>query len=212
MKVILLGAPGAGKGTQAEVISERWNIPQISTGNIIREELRSGSELGEKTRYYMDNGLLVPDDIVIEIVNERISKPDCANGYILDGFPRTIAQAEALDEMGITIDHVVDIKVEDDVIVERLSGRRVCENCAAPYHLVDKKPNIQGKCDKCSGTLIQREDDSVETVKERLRVYHKQTQPLEAFYRDKGNLREIAGEKKISDTTANVFAAIEGSL
>lgn len=209
MKIILLGAPGAGKGTQAEKISDKYSIPQISTGNIIREALKSGSELGEKTKYYMDNGLLVPDEIVIDIIKERLAQPDCENGYILDGFPRTIAQAEALDKLGIEIDHVIDLIVKDEEIVERLSGRRVCADCGSSYHITNKKPVVEGVCDKCAGTLILRKDDNAETVKERLRVYHEQTEPLEAFYKEKGLLREIQGST-VEKTTEDVLNVLEG--
>lgn len=209
MKIILLGAPGAGKGTQAEKIADKYSIPQISTGNIIREALKSGSELGEKTKYYMDNGLLVPDEIVIEIIRDRLAQSDCEGGYILDGFPRTITQAEALEKFGVEIDHVIDLIVSDDEIVARLSGRRVCADCGSSYHIEHKKPVVEGVCDKCAGTLILRKDDSAETVKERLRVYHEQTEPLETFYKEKGLLREIKGTT-VENTTEAVMNALEG--
>ena len=175
MKIILLGAPGAGKGTQAEKICEKFNIPAISTGNIIREALRSGTEMGLKAKSYMDEGKLVPDEVVIGIIKERLAKEDCAGGFILDGFPRTIPQAEALDKMGIVIDKVVDIEVADDKIAARMSGRRVCEKCGASYHLEFKKPSVDGVCDACSGTLVQRKDDHPDTVLSRLEIYHKES-------------------------------------
>lgn len=209
MKIILLGAPGAGKGTQAEKISDKMGIPQISTGNIIREALKSGSELGEKAKSFMDKGLLVPDNVVIEIIRERLTLDDCAKGYILDGFPRTIAQAEALDEMGISIDAVLNIYVPDEKIVNRLSGRRVCADCSNTYHIADKKPAKEGVCDKCSGALIQRKDDSAETIAERLRVYHEQTEPLENFYNNKGILKTVEGQQNVEDTTRLTFEALE---
>ena len=170
MKIILLGAPGAGKGTQAEVICNRYNIPAISTGNIIREALKTGTEMGLKAKSYMESGALVPDEVVIGIIKERIVKDDCKDGFILDGFPRTIPQAEALDKMGIVIDKVIDIEVPDEKIINRMSGRRVCEKCGASYHLEYKKPKVEGICDACSGTLIQRKDDHPDTVKSRLDV------------------------------------------
>ena len=209
MKIILLGAPGAGKGTQAEVISDRLNIPQISTGNIIREALKSGTEVGLKAKEFIDNGLLVPDEVVIAIIQERIAKDDCANGFILDGFPRTIAQAEALDKMGVIIDRVVDIEVADEAIAARLSGRRVCSTCGSSYHTEYKKPVVDGVCDKCGGALVQRKDDHPDTVAERLKVYHEQTEPLKAYYAGTGKLREVAGQGEVSETTALVMAALE---
>ena len=210
MKIILLGAPGAGKGTQAEKISERYAIPQISTGNIIREALQSGSRLGKKTKSFMDAGQLVPDDIVIKIVRERIKKKDCKNGFILDGFPRTLPQAEALDKLlKKDLDAVLEIKVDENILVERLSGRRVCPDCGATYHIVGKKPMVEGKCDKCSGTLIQRKDDTAETIKERLSVYHEQTEPLIAYYRNKGKLISIESQNGVEETAALVLKALE---
>lgn len=209
MRLILLGAPGAGKGTQAEKISQHYGIPQISTGNIIREALRSGSELGEKTREYMDKGLLVPDDIVIDIIKERIVKDDCRNGYILDGFPRTLAQAEALGKMGVSIDKVIDIRVSDEEIIRRLSGRRVCADCGSSYHVDYKKPSVEGKCDVCGGTLVQRKDDCPETIAERLKVYHDSTEMLAAYYAKAGKLRIVVGQEKVEDTTALTLKAVE---
>jgi len=211
MKLILLGAPGAGKGTQAELISERYDIPQISTGNIIREALQSGSKLGKEMKSYMDAGQLVPDEVVIKIVRERIKQKDCKKGFILDGFPRTIAQAEALDKIlkRNGIDIVLEISTPEDVIMERLSGRRVCPSCGATYHITGKKPIKEGVCDKCGDTLIQRKDDTVETIKERLSVYHDQTEPLIAYYRDKGKLATIESQSGLKETADLVFKALE---
>ena len=209
MKIILLGAPGAGKGTQAEVITDRLGIPQISTGNIIREALKSGTELGMKAKSYMESGALVPDEIVIGMLQERIAQDDCANGFILDGFPRTIAQAEALDSMGVVIDLVIDIDVPDEAIVSRLSGRRVCGTCGSSYHIEHKKPNAEGICDKCGGTLVQRKDDEPATVLERLRVYHEQTEPLEGYYRGTGKLRMVPGTGSVEEITAKVMEVLE---
>ena len=209
MKLILLGAPGAGKGTQAAVISERLNIPQISTGNIIREALKSGTAMGLKAKSFMDKGALVPDDVVIGIIKERLEKDDCKGGFMLDGFPRTIPQAEALDEMGVVIDKVIDIEVPDDVIINRLSGRRVCEKCGRPYHIVDLKPKIDGICDVCTGALIQRKDDHIETVKARLDVYHSQTEPLKDYYEAQGKLTIVEGQDKVEETTALTMKALE---
>lgn len=209
MKIILLGAPGAGKGTQAEVISDRYAIPQISTGNLIREALKSGTEVGLKAKSFIEAGQLVPDAVVIDIIKERIAKEDCANGFILDGFPRTIAQAEALDSMGVAIDKVIDIDVADEAIAQRLSGRRVCEGCGASYHLDYKKPAVEGVCDKCAAALVQRKDDKPETVLERLKVYHEQTEPLKDYYKNTGKLRTVVGQDGIAETTALVFAALE---
>ena len=209
MKLILLGAPGAGKGTQAEVICEHLNIPAISTGNIIREALKNGTEMGKRAKSYMDEGKLVPDEVVIGIIQERLQKDDCRNGFILDGFPRTIPQAEALDNMGVEIDAVLDIEVADDAIVARMSGRRVCEACGASYHLEYKKPQVEGKCDACGGTLVQRKDDHPDTVKERLEVYHTQTEPLKEYYSKQGKLLVVHGQEDIKDTTRLVLEALE---
>ncbi len=209
MKLILLGAPGAGKGTQAEVICERFSIPTISTGNIIREALKNGTEMGQKAKTFMDAGQLVPDDIVIGIIKERLGQEDCINGFILDGFPRTIAQAEALDSMGVDIDKVIDIEVPDEKIIARMSGRRVCEKCGASYHLLYKKPAVEGVCDKCAGTLVQRKDDHPDTVTERLKVYHHQTEPLKQYYADQGKLKIVEGQEEVADTTRLTLAAVE---
>ena len=207
--IILLGAPGAGKGTQAEKICEHLNIPTISTGNIIREALKSGTEMGKKAQSYLDEGKLVPDDVVIGIVRDRLAQGDCKNGFVLDGFPRTIPQAEALDQMGIVIDKVIDLQVTDEDVIQRMSGRRICEKCGASYHVQYNKPRVEGVCDKCAGTLIQRKDDHPDTVKDRLKVYHKQTEPLEEYYRKKGKLSVVKGQEDVQDTTRLTLAALE---
>lgn len=209
MKIILLGAPGAGKGTQAEIIAQKLDIPAISTGNIIREALANGTEMGLKAKSYIDAGKLVPDEVVIGIIKERLSKDDCANGFILDGFPRTIPQAEALDRMGVTIDRVISIEVGDEKIAQRMSGRRVCSSCGSSYHLDYKKPAEPGVCDICGAELIQRKDDHPDTVLERLSVYHAQTEPLKDHYAAKGLLRIVEGQEKVADTTALTLKALE---
>lgn len=209
MKLILLGAPGAGKGTQAEVICKHLGIPAISTGNILREALKSGTEMGLKAKSFMDAGQLVPDDVVIGIIKDRLQEPDCKNGFVLDGFPRTIPQAEALDASGITIDRVIEIEVSDDKIVARMSGRRVCESCGASYHLLYKKPEQDGVCTQCGGTLVQRKDDHPDTVKDRLRVYHEQTEPLKGYYEKQGKLKVVVGQEEVADTTALTLKALE---
>ena len=209
MKLILLGAPGAGKGTQAEKISEKYNIPTISTGNIIRAALKNGTEMGLKAKSYIDAGNLVPDDVVIGIIKERLAESDCQNGYILDGFPRTIPQAEALDELGFGIDAALSIEVADEEIVKRMSGRRVCEKCGASYHTEYKKPAVEGKCNFCDGALVIRKDDEPETVKNRLNVYHEQTEPLKDYYKACGKLLCVEGQDEVKDTTRLVLAALE---
>ncbi len=209
MKLILLGAPGAGKGTQAEVICREKNIPTISTGNILREALKNGTEMGLKAKPYMESGQLVPDDILIGLIKDRVREDDCKNGFILDGFPRTIPQAEALDAMGVGIDAVLDIEVPDEDIVTRMSGRRVCEKCGSSYHTLYKRPAVEGKCDNCGGTLVQRKDDHPDTVKERLEVYHSQTEPLKEFYSKQGKLLVVHGQEEVSDTTRLVLEALE---
>lgn len=209
MKLILLGAPGAGKGTQAEKICEKLSIPAISTGNIIREALKNGTQMGLKAKSFIDAGQLVPDEVVIGIIKDRLAQNDCANGFILDGFPRTIPQAEALDEMGVEIDKVIDIEVPDEKITDRMSGRRVCKECGASYHLLYKKPEKEGVCNLCGGELVQRKDDHPDTVLDRLKVYHEQTEPLKDFYAKKGKLRIVEGQEKVEDTTAATFRALE---
>lgn len=209
MNLILLGAPGAGKGTQAEKICEKYNIPAVSTGNIIREALKNGTDMGLKAKSYIDAGALVPDEVVIGIIKERLAEDDCQNGFILDGFPRTIPQAEALDSMGIVIDKVVDIEVPDEKIAARLGGRRVCLKCGATYHLEYKKPAKEGICDVCGEELVQRKDDKPETVIDRLNVYHEQTEPLKDYYAKTGKLVIVEGQEEVADTTALVFKALE---
>ena len=212
MKLILLGAPGAGKGTQAEIISEKYNIPTISTGNIIRAALKNGTEMGLKAKSYIDAGELVPDNVVIGIIKERLSEADCKEGYILDGFPRTIPQAVALDDMGFVIDAALSIEVDDSEIVKRMSGRRVCEKCGASYHTEFKKPEVEGVCNLCGGKLVIRKDDEPETVKNRLNVYHEQTEPLKDFYKSCGKLIMLEGQDKVEDTTRLVLDALENQV
>lgn len=208
MKLILLGAPGAGKGTQAEVICEKLNIPAISTGNLIRAALKEGTELGLKAKSFMDSGSLVPDEVVIGIIKERLAQEDCQNGFILDGFPRTVPQAEALDAMGAEIDRVVDIEVKDEDIMKRLSGRRVCEDCGNSYHVLYKPSEVEGKC-KCGGNLVIRKDDEPATIAARLEVYHNQTEPLKEYYSNKGILRIVEGQEEVADTSKLTLAALE---
>jgi adenylate kinase len=210
MKLILLGAPGAGKGTQAEILCDRLNIPTISTGNMIREAMKSGTEMGLKAKEYAENGKLVPDEVVIGIVDERLRKDDCQNGFILDGFPRTIPQAEALDRMGIAIDRVVDINVPDEVITRRVSGRRACLDCGSTYHIDTKKPNVEGICDRCGSTLVQRKDDLPETVQERLHVYHAQTEPLRDYYAAAGKLLVVDGQQGIQEIAEQTLELLKG--
>ena len=209
MNLILLGAPGAGKGTQAEILCKKLGIPSISTGNILRAAIKDGTPTGLKAKSYMDAGQLVPDDVVIGIIKERLQQDDCQNGFILDGFPRTIPQAEALDAMGVQIDRVIDIEVPDDKIVARMSGRRVCEKCGASYHTEYLKPAVDGVCDKCAGALVQRKDDHPDTVKARLKVYHEQTEPLKAYYEKQGKLRIVEGQEDVADTKRLTLAAVE---
>ena len=209
MKLILLGAPGAGKGTQAEKIVEKYGIAAVSTGNIIRAALKAGTEMGLKAKSFMDAGQLVPDDVVIGIIKDRLKEKDCENGFILDGFPRTIPQAQALEDMGVDIDKVLDIEVPDEKITARMSGRRVCSKCANSYHLLYKKPKTEGVCDACGGELIQRKDDAPETVQARLKEYHEMTEPLKDFYKKLGKLVIVEGQEEVADTTALVFKALE---
>lgn len=209
MKLILLGAPGAGKGTQAEVICSTLNIPAISTGNILREAVKNGTALGMEAKAYMDGGKLVPDELVIGILKERLAKDDCKAGFILDGFPRTVPQAEALDRMGIVIDKVIDLEVSDEAITKRMSGRRVCESCGASYHLEFKPSKEEGVCDKCGGKTVLRKDDQPETVQERLRIYHRQTEPLIDYYRKQNKLYTVNGHSDLAVTTARTLEALE---
>lgn len=208
MKLILLGAPGAGKGTQAEIICEKLSIPTISTGNIIREAMKNGTEMGLKAKEAVEAGKLVSDDVVIGIIKERLAEDDCKAGFILDGFPRTIPQAEALDKLGVAIDCVLDIDVKDEAIAARLGGRRVCPACGSSYHLEYKRPEKDGICDQCGAALIQRKDDAPETVLERLAIYHEQTEPLKDYYRGTGKLKSVQGQDKVEDTTRLVFEAL----
>ncbi len=209
MKLIFLGAPGAGKGTQAEIIAAELKIPTISTGNIIREALANGTDMGLKAKSFIEAGKLVPDDVVIGIIKERLAADDCSNGFILDGFPRTIPQAEALDNMGIVIDKVVDIDVPDENIVNRMSGRRVCKACGSSYHIENKKPKVEGVCDACGGELQIRKDDAPETVLDRLNVYHEQTEPLKDYYAKCGKLRSVEGTAPIKEITASILKVLE---
>ena len=209
MNLIFLGAPGAGIGTQAEIVSEKFNIPAVSTGNIIREAMKNGTEMGTKAQEFVQKGELVPDDVVIGIIKERLQESDCANGFILDGFPRTIPQAEALDKMGVVIDKVIDIEVPDEKIVTRMSGRRVCPNCGASYHIEYKKPAKDGVCNSCDSELIIRKDDKPEVVLDRLNVYHEQTEPLKDYYAKAGKLVIVEGQEEVKDTTALTLKALE---
>lgn len=208
MKIIFLGAPGAGKGTQAEIVSERLGIPTISTGAIIREAIKTGTKMGLEARSYTEAGKLVPDAVVIGIIQERLAQDDCKNGFILDGFPRTVPQAKALDEMGVAIDLVVDIEVKDEDIVTRMSGRRVCPGCGASYHTVFKPSADHENCDKCGTALTIRKDDMPEVVLDRLKIYHEQTEPLKEYYSKAGNLKTVIGQEKVEDTTALTLSAI----
>jgi adenylate kinase len=208
MKLILLGAPGAGKGTQAEILSEKLGIPTISTGNILRAAIQDGTPIGLQAKSYMDAGQLVPDAVIIGVVAQRLEQADCAKGFILDGVPRTLGQAEALDKAGVTFDHVVSIEISDQEIEERMSGRRVCSKCGAPYHVKAKPPKTEGVCDSCGGALVQREDDKAETVRHRLAVYHKETEPLKGYYEGKGILSPVANQATIEGTTQGIMEAL----
>ena len=208
MKLILLGAPGAGKGTQADILCKELDIPSISTGNILRAAIKNGTPTGMKAKAYMDEGKLVPDDVIIAIITERVAEEDCANGYILDGVPRTIAQAEALEKAGIKFDDVISIEISDEVIMERMSGRRVCESCGASYHLVAVPPKQEGVCDKCGGKLVQRKDDAPETVKARLEVYHQETEPLKEFYAKRGLLKSVENQPTVAETSEAILRAL----
>jgi adenylate kinase len=209
MNLILLGAPGAGKGTQSTKISEKWNIPAVSTGEMLRAAVKEGTPLGISAKAYMEGGKLVPDDVVIGIIKDYLASEKCKNGFILDGFPRSIPQAEALDAMGVEIDAVLSIEVEDEKIIERMSGRRICSSCGASYHVVYNPPKKADVCDACSSSLYIRDDDAAETVVKRLNTYHEITEPLKDFYAKKGILACAKGMEKVEDTTANVFAALE---
>ena len=212
MNLILLGAPGAGKGTQAELLMEKLAIPSVSTGNMLREAMSNGSSLGEKVKYYMDNGLLVPDEVILDIVADRVAQSDCANGFILDGVPRTLPQAEALQAKGVRIDHVVSIEIDDGVIEGRMTGRRVCSKCGASYHIVANPPKIDGTCDLCEGELVIRKDDAPETVRRRLEVYHEQTEVLKDFYAKLGKLRLVDGSQSIQGANEEILKAIGANV
>jgi len=212
MRLILLGAPGAGKGTQAVILAEKFNIPHISTGDIFRANIREGTELGKKAKEFIDKGALVPDDITVGIVKDRLSKPDCNNGFLLDGFPRTIPQAEYLDDvlekMNMPLDCVINIDVPDNVIIKRLSGRRVCPVCGMTYHIVNNPPKQGNICDGCGSPVIQRDDDREETIQKRLVAYHEQTEPLIDYYKNKGKLIVVDGTKEIEDITREIMKAL----
>lgn len=208
MNLVLMGPPGAGKGTQGEILSKRLGIDTISTGVMLRTAIKEQTEVGKLAEKYINDGALVPDDVIVKIVKERLDKPDCAKGFILDGFPRTTAQAEALTESGVKIDKVLSLEVDDDKIVERLSSRRECRECGAPYNVISNKPASEGKCDKCGGELIQRADDNPDTIKNRLNVYHEQTEPIKSYYEKMGLLVTAQGEEKLEDTTSNVARAL----
>ena len=208
MNLILMGAPGAGKGTQSANISEKWNIPALSTGDMLRGAIKAETELGVKAKSYMDEGNLVPDELVIDIIKEYIGSDKCKNGFILDGFPRSIPQAEALDTMGVKIDLVLSLEVPDEKIIERMSGRRICSKCGASYHIVYKPSKAENICDVCGADLYTRADDAAETVLNRLETYHAITEPLKEFYSKKGNLVCVEGREKVEDTSAAVLEAI----
>lgn len=212
MKIIMLGAPGAGKGTQAKMIADKYQIPHISTGDIFRANIKNGTELGKEAKKYMDQGLLVPDELTVKILLDRVAQPDCANGYVLDGFPRTIPQAEVLDkaltESNDKIDYAINVDVPDENIVKRMSGRRACVACGATYHIEHIPPKKEGVCDKCGEPLILRDDDKPETVLNRLKVYHDQTQPLIDFYTGKGVLKSVDGTVDMQDVFASIVAIL----
>jgi len=212
MKLILLGAPGAGKGTQAEIISAKLGIPTISTGNILREAVRNETEVGLRAKSYMDQGQLVPDEVIIGIVRERVAREDCRNGFILDGMPRTIPQAEALEEAGVSFDHVVSIEVADEVIEKRMTGRRVCAACGASFHITAHPPKTEGVCDNCGGALAVRGDDAPETVKNRLRVFHEQTEALKGYYQKLGRLELVDGDQPIAEITRAILSAVGAAV
>ncbi|MBO5544121.1 MAG: adenylate kinase [Oscillospiraceae bacterium] len=209
MRLILLGAPGAGKGTQAEILSKLLQIPTISTGNILRAAMKAGTPVGLQAKSYVDAGKPVPDDVIIGIIRERLAEADCAKGYILDGVPRTIPQAQAMEDMGIAVDCALSIEVEDQVIVDRMSGRRTCKDCSQTFHIVSNPPKKEGVCDFCGGELTIRKDDAPETVKARLKTYHSETEPLKAFYAERGKLKSVENQPTIEETTAVIRKALE---
>lgn len=208
MKLILLGAPGAGKGTQADILSEKLGIPTISTGNMLRAAIKNSTPIGLQAEAYMKAGKLVPDEVIIGIIHDRVAEADCVNGYILDGVPRTIAQAESLEQAGIVFDAVVSIEISDEEIMERMGNRRVCDHCGASYHLVAVPPKVEGICDKCGGDLIRRHDDEPETVKHRLDVYHQETEPLKEFYAKRGILKSAENQSTVLETTQAILRAL----
>ena len=212
MNLILLGAPGAGKGTQAEMLIEQLRIPSISTGNMLREAMANGSDLGKQVKAYMDSGSLVPDDVILSIVAERVAQPDCKNGFILDGVPRTLAQAQALDAKGVKIDHVVSIEIDDAVIEGRMTGRRVCTKCGASYHVSANPPKQEGICDQCGSAVTIRKDDAPETVRHRLEVYHASTEVLKDYYAKQGKLRLVEGNQPIADANKDILRALGVSV
>ena len=209
MRLILLGAPGAGKGTQAEILSKLLTIPTISTGNILRAAMKNGTPVGLKAKEYVDAGKLVPDEVIIDIIKERLAQEDCVNGYILDGVPRTIPQAQAMEDMGVAVDCALSIEVEDQVIIDRMSGRRTCKECSQTFHVVSNPPKQEGICDFCGGELNIRKDDAPETVKARLETYHKETEPLKAFYAERNKLKSVDNQPTIEATTAAIRKALE---
>ena len=208
MKLILLGAPGAGKGTQADIIKKKLNIPTISTGNILRAAVKNGTPIGLKAKEYMDAGALVPDEVIIGVITERLAQPDCANGYILDGVPRTLAQADALEAAGVHFDAVISIEISDEEIEKRMTGRRTCLNCGATYHVVAAPPKVEGVCDACGEALTQRKDDKPETVRARLKTYHAETEPLKGYYERRGVLKMVANQPTIEATNRAIMAAL----
>lgn len=209
MKLIFLGPPGAGKGTQAAIVSKKLGIPSVSTGDMLRAAVKEGTKVGLEAKSFMDAGKLVPDEVIIGIVHERLDKPDCAKGFILDGVPRTLAQADALEKAGIAFDHVISLEVHDEAIVERMSGRRVCNKCGAPFHVVNNPPKVEGVCDACGGELIQRVDDKAETVRHRLEVYHQETEPLKSFYQERGVLDLVPGDLGTIEETTAIMKVLE---
>lgn len=213
MKIIMLGAPGAGKGTQAEMICEKYNLPHVSTGDIFRANIKNGTELGKEAKQYMDKGQLVPDELTVRILLDRVSKEDCKDGYVLDGFPRTIPQAEVLDQeltkLGDKVDFAINVDVPDENIINRMGGRRACVNCGATYHVQFAPPAKENICDKCGSTLILRDDDKPETVKARLEVYHKQTQPLIEYYSKKGVLKEVDGTVSMNEVFESIVSILK---
>lgn len=209
MRLVLLGAPGAGKGTQAEILCNKLNIPTISTGNILRAAVKNGTPVGLKAKEYMDRGALVPDEIIIDIICERLVEPDCANGYILDGVPRTIPQAESMERHGIEIDCALSIEIADEIIMDRMTGRRTCHDCGASFHVVSNPPKTEGVCDNCGGELTVRKDDAPETVKARLATYHTETEPLKEFYAQRNKLKTVENQPTIDLTTAAICNALE---